>query len=98
MRRAMPAAPGAWRSPAARVVLAASAADPDPLVLNRFLLRLRIDPEKQRIDVEQGDIGNMEVGVADLGNLDYAASEPRLALGIAGNRMSVAAMKRLWPV
>ena len=54
-------------------------------------------PSKQRIDVEQGDLGNMEVGVAISGSLDYAGDDPRLALGIAGNRMSVAAMKRLWP-
>jgi hypothetical protein len=79
------------------VVLASSAADPNPLILNRFLLRLRVDPTKQRIDVEQGEIGNMEVGVAISGNIDYASSEPRMAIGIAGNRMSVAAMKRLWP-
>jgi hypothetical protein len=79
------------------VVLASAASDPNPLILNRFLLRLRVDPTKQRIDVEQGEIGNMEVGVAISGNIDYATAEPRMAIGIAGNRMSVAAMKRLWP-
>lgn len=79
------------------VVLTANAADPDPLVLNRFLMQLRIDPEKQRIDVEQGELGNMDVGLAITGNIDYGGEEPRMALGIAGNRMSVAAMKRLWP-
>ena len=60
-------------------------------------MQLRIDPEKQRIDVEQGELGNMDVGVAITGNIDYGGEEPRMALGIAGNRMSVAAMKRLWP-
>ena len=60
-------------------MLAASAADPDPLVLNRFLMRLRIDPDKQRIDVEQGELGNMDVGVAISGSLDYGGDEPRLA-------------------
>jgi hypothetical protein len=58
---------------------------------------LRVDPTKQRIDVEQGELGNMEIGIAISGNLDYAGGDPRLALGIAGNRMSVAALKRLWP-
>jgi uncharacterized protein YhdP len=58
---------------------------------------LRIDPDKQRIDVEQGDIGNSDLGLAISGGLDYSSGEPRLALGIAGTRMSVAAMKRLWP-
>jgi hypothetical protein len=66
-------------------------------VLNRLVLRLRVDPEKQRIDIEQGDIGNSEVGIALTGGIDFANSGPRLAVGVASNRMSVAAMKRLWP-
>jgi Protein of unknown function len=79
------------------VVLASAAlADPNPLILNRFLMRLRVDTDKQRIDVLQGDIGNMEVGLAVSGNLDYSTSDPRLMLGVAANRMSVAAMKKLW--
>jgi hypothetical protein len=78
-------------------VLASSSRDPDALVLNRILVGLRIDPEKQRIDVEQGEIGNSDLGLAISGGLDYSSGEPRLALGIAGTRMSVAAMKRLWP-
>jgi hypothetical protein len=79
------------------VVLASAAlADPNPLILNRFLLRLRLDTEKQRIDVLQGDIGNMEVGLAVSGNLDYSTADPRLTLGVAANRMSVASMKKLW--
>src|ERR1700732_5253739 len=79
------------------VVLASAAlADPNPLILNRFRLRLRVDAEKQRIDVLHGDIGNMEVGLALSGNLDYSTSDPRLTLGVAANRMSVAAMKKLW--
>lgn len=78
-------------------VLGASARDPDSLVLNRIQVGLRIDPDKQRIDVEQGEIGNMDLGLAISGGLDYSSGEPRLALGIAGTRMSVAAMKRLWP-
>ena len=78
-------------------VLASAARDPDAVILNRILVRLRIDPDKQRIDVEQGEIGNTELGLAISGGLDYSSGEPRLAIGIAGTRMSVAAMKRLWP-
>jgi hypothetical protein len=79
------------------VVLASAASGPKPLILNRFLLRLRIDTDERRIAVEQGDVGNAEVGLAISGGLDYSSDEPRLALGIAGTRMSVAAMKLLWP-
>jgi hypothetical protein len=78
------------------ILLASSARDPDALVLNRVQLGLRIDPDRQRIDIEQGEIGNMDLGLAISGSLDYAG-EARLAIGIAGTRMSVAAMKRLWP-
>jgi hypothetical protein len=78
-------------------VLAASSNDPDKLVLNRIQVGLRIDPDKQRIDVEQGEIGNGDLGLAISGGLDYSSGEARLALGVAGTRMSVAAMKRLWP-
>jgi hypothetical protein len=79
------------------VVLAAANNDPNPIVLNRFLLRMRLDPEKQRIDIEQGEFGNMEIGLLASGQMDLSNGEPRLDIGIAGSRMSVTAMKRLWP-
>ncbi len=71
--------------------------DSSALILNRFLLRLRVDPNKQHIDIEQGEIGNMDLGVALSGSVDFSSDDPRLALGIAGTRMPVSAMKRLWP-
>lgn len=81
------------------VVLASAApVDPDPLILNRILLRLKIDPSKQRIEFEPSELGNANLGVALTGSLDFSGDDPRLALGIASTRMSVAAMKRLWPV
>jgi len=79
------------------VVLAAATNDPNPIVLNRFLLRMRLDPEKQRIEIEQGEFGNMDIGLLASGQVDLANGEPRLDIGIAGSRMSVTAMKRLWP-
>jgi hypothetical protein len=79
------------------VVLAADATDPAPLVLDRVLLRLRLDTEKQRLEIEQGEFGNVDLGLLASGHLDYAGGEPRLAAQLAGSRMSVAALKRLWP-
>jgi hypothetical protein len=79
-------------------VLAAAPADPNALILNRVLLRLRIDANKQRIDLEPSELGNTDLGVALTGSLDFSSDDPRLALGIAGTRMSVAALKRLWPL
>src|SRR5271166_771836 len=81
------------------IVLAASTPpDSSPLVLNRFLLRLRIDPSVRRVDIEQGELGNSEIGIALSGGMDCSGDDARLAVGIAGTRMTVAAMKRLWPV
>jgi len=82
------------------VVLASAApVDTNPLILNRILMRLRVDPSKQRIDIEPngGEIGNMDLGLAVSGSLDFSGDDPRLVLGIAGTRMSASAMKRLWP-
>ncbi|HEY1364444.1 MAG TPA: hypothetical protein VGF60_19535 [Xanthobacteraceae bacterium] len=81
------------------VVLAAdAAADPDRLVLDRFLLSLRIDPGKQRIDIEPSEIGNADVRIALSGSIDYASGDPRVMVGIAGTSMPVTAMKLLWPI
>jgi hypothetical protein len=75
------------------------------LVLRRVLMRGSIDPVRQRVTFDQGDFGTKEFGgrdskevsVALSGHLDFSG-EPRLAVGIAGNQMPVAALKRLWPV
>jgi hypothetical protein len=80
------------------VVLASGGqSDANALVLNRVNVRLRIDSAKQRIDVEQGELGNVDLGVALSGGLDYSSGEPRLAVGVAGTGMSVAALKQIWP-
>ena len=81
------------------VVLASAApVDPNALILNRIALRMRIDPAKQRIDLDPSELGNADLGVALTGSLDFSTDDPRLVLGIAGTRMSVAAMKLLWPI
>jgi hypothetical protein len=71
--------------------------DDDPLVFNRIMVRARIDPKQRRVDLEQGDLGNAETGLALSGTLDYSGAEPRLAIGLAGTRMKVSTMRRLWP-
>jgi len=78
-------------------VLAAAPVDPNALVLSRVRLQLRINPAKQRIDLEPSEVGNTDLGVALTGSLDFSGDDPRLTAGIASTRMSVAALKRLWP-
>lgn len=87
------------------IVLDPLTADDEGLVLKRVIVRGTIDPTRQRIALEQADLGTRELGsketrdvsVAASGTLDYAG-EGRLAVGLAGNQMTVSALKRLWPV
>ena len=86
------------------VVLDPLSPDEEGLVLKRVVMRGNIDPAQQRITLEHGDLGTKELGssesegvtVAMSGKLDYG-TDSRLALGIACNPMSAAALKRLWP-
>ena len=86
------------------IVLNPLTPDDEGLVLKRVVVRGSIDPERQQITIEHGDIGTKELGsrsdegvtIALSGKFDYGA-DPRVAIGIAGNRMPAAALKRLWP-
>jgi hypothetical protein len=80
------------------IVLNAPAATSEPLVLNRIAMSGRLDPVKQRFVVDEGDVGNSSLGLAMSGNLDFSGNSPRLAAGLAGTRMPVDALKRIWPV
>lgn len=79
------------------VVLNGATAASEPLVLNRIAVSGRYDAAKQRFVVDEGDIGNSGVGVAMSGNMDFSGGVVRLAAGLAGTRMPVDALKRLWP-
>lgn len=82
------------------VVLGPMPPERDPLVLKRIAVRLRHDLAKQRIELEQADLGTDDgrnVGLAMSGSLDYSREDPHLSFGLAGAHMSVPALKRLWP-
>ena len=72
--------------------------------LNRVSVRGRIDTKKHRIELDQGDFSRSDtrplhnVGVAVTGSLDYSKPDPHLAFGVAGTRMPMSVMKRVWPV
>lgn len=74
------------------------------IAINRALVRARIDFARRRVDLDQGDFSRVDprpshnFGVAVTGSLDYSGPEPHLAFGVAGTRMPVTVMKRLWPV
>lgn len=76
----------------------ASAGTDDPLILNRIAVSGRYDAAKKHFVLDEGDIGNMNIGVFMSGDADYVDGDVRVHAGIAGQRMSVDDFKRLWPV
>jgi hypothetical protein len=70
----------------------------NPLMLDRIALTGSFNPTKQRFVVDQGDVGNRDIDVVMSGSAENTGGEWRLNAGFAGKRMSVADLKRLWPV
>lgn len=70
----------------------------DPLILNRIAVSGRYDPAQKRFVLDEGDVGNLDVGVFMSGDAEYTDGGLRLHAGLAGQRMSVEDFKRLWPV
>src|SRR5215472_15030859 len=79
------------------IVLAPTSPSEEPLVLNRILVRSRIDPVARRLNIDQAEVAGKGVGVAISGNLDYSSSDPRLNIGVAARKLSLAAFKQMWP-
>jgi hypothetical protein len=80
------------------IVLTSPGPPTEPLVLNRIAVSGRYDATKQHLVVEEGDVGNSLVGVAMSGNMDFSGGRVRVAAGLAGTRMPVESLKRMWPV
>jgi hypothetical protein len=80
------------------VVLANTAQASDPLILNRIAVTGSYDVARRRFAVDEGDLGNTAVGVAMSGSVDFSLPDVRFRAGLAGTRMPVDALKRLWPV
>ncbi len=68
------------------VVLDSPARQGDPLILNRIAVSGQFDPVKKRFVVDQGDIGNTDVGVAHVRQCGlFRAAICVLTAGLAGN-------------
>ena len=101
----------AWRltmergDPVIDPVILGSTTSPEQegFAINRLSVRARIDPTRKRFDLDQGDFSRVDtrpaynVGVAVTGSMDFSG-EPHLAFGVAGTRMPMSVLKRLWPV
>ena len=79
------------------VVLSPAAPDEEPVLFNRIIVRGRLDPVAQRLNIEQAEASGKGIGIAMSGNLDFSSSDPRLAIGLATRNISGAAFKQLWP-
>ncbi len=86
------------------ILATAGKSDEEGFAFNRVAVRASIDTVRHRIDLEQGDLSRVDtrsaynVAVAVTGSLDYSGAVPHLAYGVAGTRMPMEVMMRLWPV
>jgi hypothetical protein len=86
------------------IIAPGASADEEGIAINRVAVRARIDTVRKRIELDQGDFSRIDtrpshnIGIAVTGSLDYSGAEPHLAFGAAGTRMTMSAMKRLWPI
>jgi len=80
------------------MVLTSPGAQNEPLILSRVTVSGRYDAAKQHLVIDEGDIGNTELGVAMSGNADLGGGDLHLTAGFAATRMPVESLKRMWPV
>ncbi len=86
------------------ILTAQGARDAEGFAINRVAMRGRIDMERRRIDLVQGDLGRVDtrplynIGIALTGSFDFSGAEPHLAFGVACTRMPGSVLKRLWPI
>jgi len=85
------------------IIAPGATADDEGIAINRVSVRARIDTNRKRIELEQGDLSRIDtrpshnIGIAVTGSFDYSGAEPHIAFGVAGTRMPMSALKRLWP-
>jgi hypothetical protein len=105
-------APGVWQFDVARgdpvidpIILAGpGAASAEGFSINRIAIRGRIDTERKRVDLIQGDLSRVDtrplynIGLAVTGSFDFSGKKPHLAFGVAGTRMPGSILKRIWPI
>ncbi len=79
------------------VVLTDGLSDPQPIILNKIMLRANVDLVRRRIELVQGDIGGGNIAAFLNGSVDFSG-EPRLQAGVAMTPMSAQIAKKVWPV
>jgi hypothetical protein len=67
------------------------------LTIDRVQFRGTYDVIAKRLTVDEGVLRGPTAGLALSGAIDLGGDNPMLQLGLAGERMPVSALKRLWP-
>jgi hypothetical protein len=79
------------------IVLADGPGDPQPVILNKIMLRANLDLQRRRMVLVQGDVAGGNIAAFLNGSVDFSG-EPRLAAGVAMTPMSAPIAKKVWPV
>jgi hypothetical protein len=96
---APPVAGGTWALGlrGGSIVIGSDTQKENTLVLNRVLLRGKVDPATRRLDIEDAEVAGSDVNIAASGFVDFATADPRLVIGMAARNMSGESFKRIWP-
>ncbi|BAT60855.1 hypothetical protein GJW-30_1_03405 [Variibacter gotjawalensis] len=78
--------------------LAAAGSKEAPVQIERVIGRATIDTVGKRLALENMELGGRAVAATLSASLDYNTEDPILAFKIEGGRMSLNALKRLWPI
>ena len=69
-----------------------------PLKLDLASIRARYNTATRVLGIDHAQFGGPAGGLAMAGSLSFNGKTPGIGLGIAAERMSVAAVKRFWPI
>lgn len=78
--------------------LANAATKDAPVQLERVIAQAVIDPARKRMALNSMEIGGRAVNATLSASIDYTNPDPQVAFKIDAGRMSINALKRLWPV
>lgn len=68
-----------------------------PLQLDHASIRARYNPQTRRLGFDKAEFSGPTAGVMLAGSVTFSQGAPGIGLGLVAQRMSVTAMKRLWP-
>lgn len=83
--------------PQGAIALTTGRVNESHLTLDRITFRGQFNPRSRRLTIDEGVMRGMTAGLALSGAIDLGGENAMLQLGLAADRMTVSALKRLWP-